>query len=32
MPGADTWSAKEYEGHIYTGDMLRGFDAFKIKR
>ena len=31
MPGADTWSAKEYKGHIYTGDMLRGFDVFKIE-
>jgi hypothetical protein len=23
MPGADTWSAKEYKGYIYAGDMLR---------
>jgi hypothetical protein len=28
MPGADTWSAKEYKGHIFTGDMLRGMDVF----
>jgi hypothetical protein len=26
MPGAETWSAKEYEGHVYAGDMTRGFD------
>jgi hypothetical protein len=30
MPGADTWSAKEYKGHIYTGDMTRGFDVFSF--
>ncbi len=30
QPGADTWSAKEYKGHIYTGDMIRGFDVFKF--
>jgi hypothetical protein len=28
MPGADTWSAKEYKGHVFTGDMLRGMDVF----
>ncbi|HEX7172556.1 MAG TPA: post-COAP-1 domain-containing protein [Candidatus Limnocylindria bacterium] len=28
MPGADTWSAKEYKGHVYAGDMTRGFDVF----
>lgn len=28
QPGADTWSAKEYKGFIYTGDMLRGMDVF----
>ena len=28
MPGADTWSAKEYKGHIYAGDMTRGFDVY----
>jgi hypothetical protein len=28
MPGAETWSAKEYKGFIYTGDMGRGFDVF----
>lgn len=26
--GADTWSAKEYKGHIYTGDIVRGFDVY----
>jgi hypothetical protein len=30
MPGADTWSAKEYKGHIFTGDMVRGMDIFKF--
>jgi hypothetical protein len=30
MPGADTWSAKEYKGAIYAGDMLRGFDVYRI--
>jgi len=29
MPGADTWSAKEYKGSIYAGDMLRGFDVYR---
>jgi hypothetical protein len=28
MPGAETWSAKEYKGHIFTGDMTRGMDVF----
>ena len=28
MPGADTWSAKEYKGFIYAGDMTRGFDVY----
>jgi hypothetical protein len=28
MPGADTWSAKEYKGNIYAGDILRGFDVY----
>ena len=28
MPGADTWSAKEYKGHIFAGDILRGFDVY----
>ena len=28
MPGAETWSAKEYKGYIYTGDMARGFDVY----
>jgi hypothetical protein len=32
MPGADTWSAKEYKGHIYAGDMTRGFDVFGFER
>jgi hypothetical protein len=30
MPGAETWSAKEYKGYVYTGDMTRGFDVFKL--
>ncbi|HET7728135.1 MAG TPA: post-COAP-1 domain-containing protein [Candidatus Limnocylindrales bacterium] len=30
MPGADTWSAKEYKGFIYTGDMTRGMDVFSF--
>jgi LVIVD repeat len=30
MPGADTWSAKEYKGHVYAGDMLRGFDVYRL--
>jgi uncharacterized repeat protein (TIGR01451 family) len=28
MAGADTWSAKEYKGFIFTGDMARGIDVF----
>ena len=28
MPGADTWSAKEYKGHVFAGDMTRGFDVY----
>jgi len=32
MPGADTWSAKEYKGHIYAGDMARGFDVYAFGR
>lgn len=30
MPGAETWSAKEYKGHIYAGDMVRGFDVYRF--
>ena len=30
MPGADTWSAKEYKGHVYAGDMIRGFDVYRL--
>ena len=30
MPGADTWSVKEYKGFIYTGDMGRGFDVYRF--
>ena len=30
MPGAETWSAKEYKGHIYAGDMTRGFDVYSF--
>jgi len=32
MPGADTWSAKEYKGFVYTGDMGRGFDVYRFAR
>jgi uncharacterized repeat protein (TIGR01451 family) len=28
QPGADTWSAKEYKGFIYAGDIARGFDVY----
>jgi hypothetical protein len=28
MPGAETWSAKEYKGYVYAGDMARGFDVY----
>jgi hypothetical protein len=30
MPGADTWSAKEYKGFVYAGDMARGFDVYSL--
>jgi hypothetical protein len=30
MPGADTWSAKEYKGYVYAGDMVRGFDVYRL--
>ena len=30
MPGAETWSAKEYKGFVYTGDMTRGMDVFSL--
>ncbi len=30
MPGAETWSAKEYKGYIYAGDMARGFDVYQF--
>jgi hypothetical protein len=29
MPGTEAWSAKEFKGLIYSGDMLRGFDVYK---
>jgi hypothetical protein len=32
MPGADTWSAKEYKGVIYAGDILRGFDVYAFAK
>ena len=32
MPGAETWSAKEYKGFVYTGDMARGFDVFSLTK
>jgi hypothetical protein len=31
MPGADTWSAKEYKGFVYAGDMARGFDVYRLR-
>ncbi len=31
VPAAETWSAKEGKGHVYTGDMTRGFDVFDLK-
>jgi len=30
QPGADTWSAKEYKGYIYAGDIIRGFDVYRF--
>jgi hypothetical protein len=30
MPGADTWSAKEYKNFIYAGDIARGFDVYSF--
>jgi hypothetical protein len=30
MPGAETWSGKEYKGYIYAGDMGRGFDVYRF--
>lgn len=32
QPGADTWSAKEYKGYIYAGDIARGFDVYGCGR
>jgi hypothetical protein len=32
MPGADTWSLKEYKGKLAAGDMLRGFDTYAFQR
>jgi len=29
MPGADTWSAKEYKGGVFAGDIVRGFDVYR---
>ena len=31
MPAADTWSAKEYNGYIYAGDITRGFDVYAFE-
>ena len=28
--GSEVWSAKEYKGYIYAGDMLRGFDVYRF--
>lgn len=30
QPGAETWSAKEYKGFVYAGDMTRGFDVYSF--
>ena len=30
MPGAETWSAKEYKGFVYASDMGRGFDVYSF--
>ncbi len=30
MPGAETWSAKEYKGFVYAGDMSRGLDVYRF--
>ena len=30
MPGVETWSAKEYKGYVYAGDMARGFDVYRL--
>ena len=30
MPGADTWSFKEYKGKAVAADMVRGFDTFAL--
>lgn len=30
QPGADVWSAKEYKGYVYAGDLLRGFDVYRF--
>ena len=30
MPGAETWSAKEYKGYVYAGDLARGFDVYRF--
>jgi hypothetical protein len=32
QPGADTWSAKEYKGAVFAGDILRGFDVYRLTR
>lgn len=30
-PGdSNTWEAREYKGHIYTGDTMRGMDVLKL--
>lgn len=30
MPGAETWSAKEYKGFVYSSDMSRGLDVYSF--
>ena len=29
--GADTWSAKEYKGNVFAGDLARGFDTYALE-
>jgi hypothetical protein len=31
LPGrSNTWESREYKGHIYTGDTIRGMDVLKL--
>jgi hypothetical protein len=31
MPGADTWSFKEYKGKAVAADMVRGLDTYVLR-